>query len=52
MDTPDEPTPQDRQKVIALLIVYLSALQNGPGLPDGEWAAAEEMKLRLHSELP
>jgi hypothetical protein len=51
MDTPAEPTPADRKKIAALLIVYLAALQNGPGLPDGQWNAAEEMKERLSQEL-
>lgn len=53
MDTPAEPAPttEDRTKITALLIVYLAALQNGPKLPDGQWAAAEEMKLRLYAEL-
>jgi hypothetical protein len=49
---PAEPTPDDRKKINALLIIYLSALQNGPGVDDGEWAAAEEMKERLATELP
>ena len=35
-----EPTTEDRKKITALLIIYLSALQNGPGLSDGSWAAA------------
>lgn len=54
MDTPAEPqaTPQSRQKIAALLVIYLSALQNGPATPDDEWAAAEEMKNRLATELP
>lgn len=46
------PSPEDRKKITALLIIYLSALQNGPALPDGEWNAAEEMKMRLYAELP
>lgn len=50
-DTP-APTPDARKRITALLIVYLSALQNGPATPDAEWAAAEEMKERLASELP
>lgn len=50
-DTP-APTPAARHRITALLIVYLSALQNGPALPDDEWTAAEEMKLRLQTELP
>ena len=52
MDTPVEPTADDRKKVTALLIIYLAALQNGPDLPDGQWAAAQEMKERLAAELP
>lgn len=54
MDTPadtPQPTAEDRRKITALLIVYLAALQNGPELSEGQWAAAEEMKLRLYSEL-
>jgi hypothetical protein len=47
-----EPTPQSRQKIAALLVIYLNALQNGPGLEDAEWAAAEEMKQRIAQELP
>jgi len=50
-DTPT-PTPEARKRITALLIVYLSALQNGPALLDTEWAAAEEMKERLAAELP
>jgi hypothetical protein len=46
------PTPESRQKIAALLVIYLNALQNGPGLEDAEWAAAEEMKQRIASELP
>lgn len=52
MDSPAEPTPDARKKITALLIIYLSALQNGPAVSDSEWAAAEEMKERLAAELP
>jgi len=52
MTTDTTPTIEDRKKITALLIIYLSALQNGPGLEDGMWQAAEEMKERLASELP
>jgi hypothetical protein len=45
-------TTQSRQKIAALLIIYLNALQNGPAMPEEEWAAAEEMKERLAQELP
>lgn len=47
-----EPTPEARKKIAALLVIYLSALQSGPGVDESEWAAAEEMKERLASELP
>jgi len=49
MDT--DPTPEDRKKITALLIIYLAALQNGPSLADGMWNAAEDMKNRLSQEL-
>jgi hypothetical protein len=52
MDTPAEPTDADRKKITALLVIYLSAIQNGPALEEGMWHAAEEMKQRLASELP
>jgi len=52
MDTPAEPAAKDRERITALLIIYLGALQNGPGLEEGQWAAAEEMKDRLYAELP
>jgi hypothetical protein len=45
------PSTDDRKKIAALLIIYLAALQNGPGLEDGIWNAAEEMKNRLTQEL-
>lgn len=47
-----KPTPAARERIAALLIVYLSGIQNGPGLKDEEWAAAQEMKDRLNAELP
>lgn len=51
METP-QPTPESRQHITALTIIYLTALQNGPGTSDENWAAAEELKQRLAAELP
>ena len=50
-DTPT-PTPEASRKIVALLVVYLNALQQSPGLTETEWAAADEMKNRLAQELP
>jgi hypothetical protein len=40
------------QKIAALLIVYLKALMQSPGLSDEEYAAAEQHLTALSKELP
>ncbi len=51
-DKTPTPTPESRQQIIALTIIYLNAIQNGPGTTDENWAAAQELKERLAAELP
>lgn len=50
-DTAPQPTPESRKHITALTIIYLSAIQQGPGTTDENWAAAEELKQRLAAEL-
>ena len=50
MSDPKETTPEAKAKIAALLVIYLNAIQHGPGLLDNEWAAAEEVKLRIAEE--
>lgn len=49
MDKPQEPSP--KQRVAALLIAYLSALQSGPGLSRQEWDECHRRKQQLAADL-
>jgi len=40
------------QKIDALLVVYLAALMQSPGLTDKEYAAAEKRKNEIAATLP
>lgn len=40
------------QKIAALLVIYLKALMQSPGLSDKEYAAAEARLTQLSKELP
>lgn len=41
-----------KQKIAALLVIYLKALMQSPGLNEEEYAAAEERLNKLSKELP
>lgn len=44
------PSKEDEQVILALLIKYLTAIQQSPTLTDGQWKAAENTKQRLNTE--
>jgi hypothetical protein len=52
MATDTKPTPDSKKKIASLVVIYLAALQQSPVLEDTEWAAAEELKNRIASEIP
>lgn len=49
--TPKKSPPTPRQKLAGLLIVYLTALQQSPGLTEEEWQEAKQMKHELALDL-
>lgn len=51
-ETPEAPKkPTAAERIASLVIVYLKALQDSPGLTEDEYTAAETLKNRIATEL-
>lgn len=44
--------PTAQQKIDALLVIYLTALMQSPGLTEEEYHAAEQRKAEIAARLP
>lgn len=50
-NTADTKPPTAKEKIHALAITYLKALQDSPGLTEEEYAEAENLKNRIAAEI-